>query len=525
MRAGAVIQFTHSESVDKRMDRIETNYRALLAVAVVLNSQRDMHSLWEAITAEITKVIPWARASVTLYDREADGFRFYVLATMMAEVVLQRDAIIPRVGSGMGWTYDHKTVHIRPDLKREQVFLEDKWYVQEGLGRMVNLPLLVRDKCLGILNIGSIESGIPDPGDLEFLTQAAMQIAYAIDHVQAYEQIDRLRDQLAKENVYLTEELKLMKNVGSLVGQSNSFRHVIGLAREVAPTPSTVFITGETGTGKELIAQAIHDWSPRHSKPMVRVNCAAFPAGLVESELFGHERGAFTGADRAREGRFELAHGGTLFLDEIGEMPMETQAKLLRVLQDGMIDRLGGKQPVRVDVRVLVATNRDLPASVKDGTFRADLFYRLNVFPINVPPLRNRIEDIPLLAQYFLKQYAVKLGRSWENIDEKSLERLVRYTWPGNVRELENVIERAMILSHDPVLRIDDPVLGLQDSSFTASPPSGLKDLEERHILQTLILTDWHIEGSDGAAARLGIPPSTLRSRMKQFGIKRPSSS
>jgi formate hydrogenlyase transcriptional activator len=525
MRAGAVIQFTHSESIDTRMDRIETNYRALLAVAVVLNSQRDMHSLWEAITAEITKVIPWARASVTLYDREADGFRFYVLATMMAEVVLQRDAIIPRVGSGMGWTYDHKTVHIRPDLKREQVFLEDKWYVQEGLGRMVNLPLLVRDKCLGILNIGSIESGIPDPRDLEFLTQAAMQIAYAIDHVQAYEQIDRLRDQLAKENVYLTEELKLMKNVGSLVGRSNSFRHVIGLAREVAPTPSTVFITGETGTGKELIAQAIHDWSPRHSKPMVRVNCAAFPAGLVESELFGHERGAFTGADRAREGRFELAHGGTLFLDEIGEMPMETQAKLLRVLQDGMIDRLGGKQPVRVDVRVIVATNRDLPASVKDGTFRADLFYRLNVFPINVPPLRNRIEDIPLLARYFLKQYAMKLGRSWENLDEKSLERLVRYTWPGNVRELENVIERAMILSHDPVLRIDDPVLGLQDSSFTASPPSGLKDLEERHILQTLILTDWHIEGSDGAAARLGIPPSTLRSRMKQFGIKRPSTS
>jgi len=525
MRAGAVIQFTHSWSVDKPMDRIETNYRALLAVAVVLNSQRDMHSLWEAITAEITKVIPWARASVTLYDREVDGFRFYVLATTMAEVVLQRDAIIPRVGSGMGWTYDHKTVHIRPDLKREQVFLEDKWYVQEGLGRMVNLPLLVRDKCLGILNIGSIESGVPDPGDLEFLTQVAMQIAYAIDHVQAYEQIDRLRDQLAKENVYLTEELKLMKNVGSLVGQSNSFRHVIGLAREVAPTPSTVFITGETGTGKELIAQAIHDWSPRHSKPMVRVNCAAFPAGLVESELFGHERGAFTGADRAREGRFELAHGGTLFLDEIGEMPLETQAKLLRVLQDGTIDRLGGKQPIRVDVRVIAATNRDLPAAVKDGTFRADLFYRLNVFPINVPPLRNRLEDIPLLARHFLKQYSMKLGRSWENIDQESLERLIRYSWPGNVRELENVIERSMILSHDPVLRIDDHVLGLRDSSVTASPPSGLKDHEERHILQTLILTDWHIEGSNGAAARLGIPPSTLRSRMKQFGIKRPPSS
>ena len=300
---------------------------------------------------------------------------------------------------------------------------------------------------------------------------------------------------------------------------------MLGLAREVAPTPATVLITGETGTGKELIAQAIHDWSPRHSKPMVRVNCAAFPAGLVESELFGHERGAFTGADRAREGRFELAHGGTLFLDEIGEMPLETQAKLLRVLQDGMVDRLGGKQPVRVDVRVIAATNSDLPAAVKAGVFRADLFYRLNVFPIGLPPLRNRPEDIPILARHFLQQYGVKLLRSYKDIDQESLERLIRYTWPGNVRELENVIERAMILSHEPVLRIDEHVLGSQDSSFTASPPSGLKDLERRHILQTLTLTKWHIEGSDGAAVRLGIPPSTLRSRMKQFGMKRPPSS
>jgi len=525
IRTGTVIQFVRSKNVEKPMDPIERNYRALLAVAVVLNSQRDMHSLWEAITAEITKVIPWARASVTLYDREADGFRFYVMATTMPQVVLQRDALVPRVGSGMGWVYDHKTLHIRPDLQREQVFLEDKWYLQEGLGRMINLPLLVRDRCVGILNIGSRESGAPDPGDLEFLTQVAMQIAYAIDHVQAYEQIDRLRDQLAKENVYLTEELKLIKNVGSLVGKSLAFQHVLGLAREVAPTPSTVFITGETGTGKELIAQAIHDWSPRHQKPMVRVNCAAFPAGLVESELFGHERGAFTGADRAREGRFELAHGGTLFLDEIGEMPLETQAKLLRVLQDGMVDRLGGKQPVRVDVRVIAATNRNLPAAVKAGTFRADLFYRLNVFPINVPPLRNRPDDIPLLARHFLKQYSVKLGRSCKDIDQESLERLIRYTWPGNVRELENVIERAMILSREPVLRIDEHVLGSQDSSFTASPPSDLKELERRHILQTLTLTNWHIAGPDGAAVRLGIPPSTLRSRMKQFGMKRPPAS
>jgi formate hydrogenlyase transcriptional activator len=512
------------ESVVTPMDRIEKNYRALLAVAVVLNSQRDMNSLWEVITAEITKVIPWARASVTLYDHETDGFRFYVMATTTPNVVLLRKTVVPRVGSGMGWAYDHKTVHIRSDLKQEQVFLEDQWYVQEGLGRMINLPLLVGDRCLGVLNIGSIESGAPDPGVLEFLTQVAIQIASAIDHVQAYEQIDRLRDQLAKENVYLTEELKLVKNMGSLVGQSPAFQHVLDLARQVASTPTTVLITGETGTGKEVIAQAIHDWSPRQSKPLIRVNCASFPAGLVESELFGHERGAFTGADRAREGRFELADGGSLFLDEIGEMPLETQAKLLRVLQDGMIDRLGGKRPVRVDVRVIAATNKDLAAAVKNGTFRADLYYRLNVFPIALPPLRNRPEDIPLLARHFVEQYRVKLNRPSKDIDQNSLERLIRYTWPGNVRELENVIERAMILSHDPVLRIDDKALGSQDSSLEASPPAGLKELERQHILQTLILTNWHIEGPDGAAARLGLPPSTLRSRLKQFGIRRPPS-
>jgi formate hydrogenlyase transcriptional activator len=504
------------------MDRIERNYRALLAVALVLNSQRDMQSLWEAITAEITKVIPWARASVTQYDPEADAFRFYVLATTVATVVLRRDALVPHAGSGMGWVYDHKTMHIRPDLKGEQVFLEDKWYVQEGLGRMINLPLLVKDQCLGILNIGSIESGVPDPGDMEFLTQVAMQIAYAIDHVQSYEQIDRLRERLAKENVYLAEELRLTKNIGTLVGKSDAFQQVLSLAREVAPATTTVLILGETGTGKELIAQAIHDRSPRQPKPMVRVNCAAFPAGLVESELFGHERGAFTGADRAREGRFELAHGGTLFLDEIGEMPLETQAKLLRVLQDGLVDRLGGKQPVRVDARVIAATNSDLSAAVKRGAFRSDLFYRLNVFPLRLPPLRDRPEDIPLLARHFLEQYAVKLRRSCRDIDRDSLERLIRYPWPGNVRELENVIERALILSHEPVLRIDEQVLGSQDASLASLPPAGLKDFERRHILQTLSLTNWHIEGPDGAAVLLGIPPSTLRSRMKQYGLKRP---
>ena len=272
---------------------------------------------------------------------------------------------------------------------------------------------------------------------------------------------------------WVIKKATVSKTKGALVGKSPAFQHVLALAREVAPTPTTVLITGEMGTGKELVAQAIHEWSPRRHNPFVRVNCAAFPAGLVENELFGHERGTFTGADCAHEGRFERVDGGTLFLDEIREMPWETQAKLLRVLQDGMVDRL---------------------------------------------------DDIPLLARYFLERYCVKFNRSCRDIDQELLGRLIYHTWPGNVRELENVIERALILSHEPVLRIDESASGAQGASLLeAAPPSNLKEMERRHILQTLTLVEWHIEGPDGAAARLGLPPSTLRSRMKQFGMKRPS--
>ena len=299
----------------------------------------------------------------------------------------------------------------------------------------------------------------------------------------------------------------ISKNHGVLVGKNVVFQNVLALAREVAPTPTPVLISGEMGTGKELIAQAIHNWSLRRQKPLIRVNCAAFSAGLVERELFG---------------RFELAQGGSLFLDEIGAMPVGSQSKLLRILQDGMVDRLGGKQSVPVDVRVIAASNSDLCAAVKRGAFRADLFYRVSVFPLDLPPLRDRLDDIPLLARFFLEHYCVKFKRSCKEIDQESLERLIRHPWPGNIRELENVIERALILSHESVLRINEQILGSQGDSFAASPPSNLKELGRRHILETLTQTAWHIEGPDGAAARLGLPPSTLRSRMKQFGMKRP---
>jgi formate hydrogenlyase transcriptional activator len=507
------------------MDAIVRNYRALLRVAIVLNSQRDTNGLWHAITDQIQEVMPWARASVSLYDKEEDGFRFYVVATNLSKIVVRGDTIIPRVGSGMGWVLENKKMHIRPDLKRQQVFLEDSWYVEEGLGRMMNLPLLVKDVCLGSLNIGSVDSGTPDDNSMEFLSQVAMQIAYAIDHVRAYEEINTLRAQLARENDYLVNELKQTKHFGEMVGKSHAFQQVLELVREAAPTTATVLITGDTGTGKELLAQAIHDWSFRRNKPFIRVNCAALPAGLVESELFGHERGAFTGADARREGRFELANGGTLLLDEVGEMPLDAQAKLLRVIQDGMIDRVGGKQSIPVDVRLIASTNVDLTTAIEQGKFRSDLFYRLNVFPIVIPPLRARPEDIPDLALHFLEHYRNKLKRTCEAIEPESLDRLIRYSWPGNIRELENVIERSVILSHDKILRIDERLLSTPNATTFPKASSGLVDVERQHILQVLAATQWQIEGTGGAAEQLGLAPSTLRSRIKKLGLHRPSRS
>ena len=504
------------------MRDIEGNYRALLAVTNALNSQRDTDGLWHVITEQIKKVVPWDRAGVTLYNAESDSFRFYVVETRLPTRVLQRDAVIPRVGSAVGWVYEHRRIHVRPDLKRERVFIEDEFFAQEGLGRMINLPLLIDDTCLGTLNIGSVQTGDPDAGDMEFLAQVASQIAFAIDHVQAYEQINRLREELARENEYLVEEIKLTHNFGTMVGKSAALRQVLRLAQAVGPTSTTALITGETGTGKELLARAIHELSPRRQKPFIRVNCAALPIGLVESELFGHERGAFTGADQCRLGRFELANGGTLFLDEISEMPLEAQAKLLRVLEDGQVDRVGSSQSSRVDVRIIAATNVDLAAAIGTGRFRPDLFYRLHVFSIVIPPLRDRPEDIPLLARHFLEKFQSKLKRPRLEFSAELMDRLVQYRWPGNVRELQNMIERAVILARSSTIEIDDQFLMSPSALAKADTTDNLQELERLHIRQILDRTMWRIYGPDGAAVQLGLNPSTLRSKLKKLGLKRP---
>jgi formate hydrogenlyase transcriptional activator len=411
------------------------------------------------------------------------------------------------------------------------------------------LPLTTARRRLGTLVLTSKQPSTYHTADVGFLQHVANQVAVAVENALAFQQIEAalreieaLKDKLAKENAYLEEEARTHHNFGEVVGESAALRRVLEEVETVAPTGSTVLIRGETGTGKELIARALHELSPRRARTFVKLNCAAIPTGLLESELFGHEKGAFTGAICQKVGRFELADKGTLFLDEVGDIPPELQPKLLRVLQEQEFERLGGTKTVKVDVRLVAATHRDLAKMVADGCFRQDLYYRLNVIPVVLPPLRERPEDIPRLVRHFTQQFARRMGRRIETIPSAVMEALVRYPWPGNVRELQNVIERAVILSPGPSLRVppgdlrppgdrsqESGVSGTGASSRTPDscpPTSGkvvtLADAEREHILGALRETGWVLGGPEGAAARLGMKRSTLYKKMKKLGISRP---
>jgi formate hydrogenlyase transcriptional activator len=397
----------------------------------------------------------------------------------------------------------------------------------EAMESLCALPLVSGDHCPGVLFFMAARPRAYDTIRRDFLDQVAAAVAVALDDCLAHEEVRSLRDRLAAENVYLQEEIQQEHNFTEIIGRSAPLRELLSRIDIVAAAPTTVLITGETGTGKELIARAIHDRSPRRERPLVKVNCAALSAGLVESELFGHVKGAFTGALSARTGRFELADGGTIFLDEIGELPHETQVKLLRVLQEQEFEPVGSSQTRRVDVRVIAATNRNLEEAVAERRFRADLFFRVNVFPIRVPSLRERREDIPLLAHFFIGRMAREMGKRVEGIAPQAIERLVAYDWPGNVRELENIIERAMVLAKGPLLELaPDSLLAAAEPSGSApaapsaSPtPGNLQDVQKQHILRVLERCEWVIEGPRGAAHVLGMQPSTLRSRLKKLGL------
>ena len=392
------------------------------------------------------------------------------------------------------------------------------WMQENGLKSFAGHPLTFRGELLGVM---ALFGRRPLTGEeFDRLAIFANEAAVAIKNAQLFLEIEQLKNRLQAENLYLREEIKLEHNFEEIIGNSPAIKAMLRKVEQVAPTDSTVLILGETGTGKELIARAIHNLSPRKARPLVRVNCGAIPANLVESELFGHEKGAFTGATARRIGRFELADGGTIFLDEVGELPLEAQVKLLRVLQEHEFERVGGSQLLKVNVRVIAATNRDLSEAVKTGSFRSDLLYRLNVFPLDLPPLRSRSTDIPPLVNHFLDKFAKKFGKRFDGVSKATMEQLTNYTWPGNVRELENVIERAAILARGPMVQVDESLLGRHADGQTVT--GTLEDVERAHVLRVLQETGWAIEGARGAAVRLGLHPNTLRSRMQKLGIKKP---
>lgn len=339
--------------------------------------------------------------------------------------------------------------------------------------------------------------------------------------LKTHEEVKQLKDQLQAENVYLQEEIKLEHNFDEIISISGSFKKVLRNVEQVASTDATVLILGETGTGKELIARALHTISPRKDRPLVKVNCAALPVNLIESELFGHEKGAFTGAISRKQGRFELADRGTIFLDEIGDLRLDLQAKLLRVLQEGEFERVGGTQTLKVNVRVIAATNRNLEQAAQNGEFREDLFYRLNVFPISLPPLRKRAEDIPLLVNHFMKKGSAKLGKNVVAVQQKTMAALQAYRFPGNIRELENIVDRAIILAKGEMLELEESFASLRSAAGSSANARTLEEVERTHIFAILEETNWRIEGSKGAALRLGINPNTLRSRMQKLAIKK----
>ncbi|MCI0639887.1 MAG: sigma 54-interacting transcriptional regulator [Gemmataceae bacterium] len=555
--AVAVDNVLHDETAQaaqRQLTRERDRVRLLLEVNNAVVSHLNLDDLFPAVSVCLRKVVQHDGSALVLVDLETRRFRVHVLSfakneSFIEEGQVESDGACRKSPSAIAITTRKPvlfTHHDLVDLCGASRIAQR--LVDEGIRAFCSVPLLSHDRALGALNVGRRRDDMFSPEDIELLCEVAKQIAIAVENAQAYREISELKDRLAKENLYLEEEVRTDHNFGEIVGDSAALRRVLKEVETVAPTGSTVLIRGETGTGKELVARALHDLSPRRDRTFVKLNCAAIPTGLLESELFGHEKGAFTGAIMQKVGRFELAHQGTLFLDEVGDIPLELQPKLLRALQEQEFERLGSTRTVRVDVRLVAATNRDLAKMVADGQFRSDLYYRLNVFPVVLPPLRDRREDIPMLARHFTQRFARRMGRQIETIPTAVMEALLGYVWPGNIREMQNVIERAVILSPGTSLFIDavelsvggqeagvsgqKSVVGSQESgarngelSPDARPQNSgvtLADAERDHILGVLRETGWVLGGPNGAAARLAMKRTTLQSKMKKLGISRP---
>jgi transcriptional regulator with GAF, ATPase, and Fis domain len=489
--------------------------RGLERVAGFLGADRAHVVEHDPARRIITRTHRWTREGVAAapVSQSQDEFAWVVARTVGAREVVA-------VGS---------LDDLPPGAARDRAAFE-----RMGLTSGAAVPMVVDGRAVGFLTFAKVGRETRWPPQLvgrlrllgEIIGSALARQESERSLHTALEENERLRQQLAAENEYLQEEVRDAGDFGEIVGQSAGLRAALALVDQVAGTDAPVLLLGETGTGKELLARAIHQRSGRRDRPLVAINCAALPPTLIESELFGHEKGAFTGATQARPGRFELADGGTLFLDEIGDLDPALQTKLLRALQEGEIQRLGSGVTRKVDARVVAATNRDLARAMEEGRFRSDLYYRLGVFPIRVPPLRERAEDVPLLVWYLVRSRQRRLGRDIKSISRRAMEALQAYGWPGNVRELQNVVERALILSPGPTLRVDE-ALGLAARALNGAAPAprglSLRDNERAHVLRVLEACRWKIEGRGHAAERLGVHPSTLRNRMKILGIERPS--
>jgi formate hydrogenlyase transcriptional activator len=480
----------------------------LLDLTSQIASNPKLRHLLRVASAIVRRIVQCDAVAVHLPDRESSTLRLFAFDSYERTSMDEGDD-------------DGLTGHCSGEEVCE-VFRSRKSILNhEGNGCV--LPLISRDRAVGVLVLDRAKGQVFLQQEVDFVRQIANQVAIAIENALAFVEIKNLKEQLSREKLYLEEEIRSEQGFEEIVGRSAAIRAVLRKIETVAPTDSTVLICGETGTGKELVARAIHERSPRHSNAFVKLNCAAIPTGLLESELFGHEKGAFTGAIMQRIGRFELANRGTAFLDEVGEISLELQPKLLRVLQEREFERLGSARTIKTDARLIAATNRDLAACVQAQTFRADLFYRLNIFPIHVPPLREHPEDIPLLVRHFVQHFARRMSRSIDTIPSETMDTLVRHSWPGNIRELQNVIEHSVILSPGPVLRV--PLADLHANIVPNQEGTGRKTLEEaerEHILATLKEMKWIISGPRGAAARLGMNRSTLQFRMRKLGIVRP---
>ncbi len=495
----------------------------LLEISTVLLSRLDVRELFTAISATLHRIMPHEYASLALYGPESKDLRLLSLEQPQIEAALGREMVSPAQELLAGRVMNSRQPLILNDLESATPRSKATDRLRaEGVKSACFLPLITQDRVLGTLNLVSRRRAAFEQHHVDLLQEVASHIAIALDNALTYRKVAELKDRLAEEKLYLEEEIRTEYHFEEIIGESSGLKRVLKQVESVGPTNATVLILGETGTGKELIARAIHDLSPRRDRTFVKLNCAAIPTGLLESELFGHEKGAFTGAISQKVGRLELAHEGTLFLDEVGDIPLELQPKLLRALQEKEFERLGSTRTIPVDVRLLAATNRDLAKMVADRQFRSDLYYRLRVFPITVPPLRERPEDIPILVRYFAQKHAERMNRRIEVIPPEAMEALIRWRWPGNVRELENIIERAVILSPGPVLRVPLAELAPPEGENGDGDGSGtLEDAEREHIVRILRETRGIIGGPNGAAARLGLKRTTLNSKMRKLGITR----